>query len=583
MPTHLWDFVKRLWLRNPYRLEFDVKRNRTSIRASLPKTALPAKWGFTLIELVIVFGIIASLFSTGIYVNSVGSLNRARDAQRARDLEQIKTAVELYYHDTNCFPPTTDVTFTSALSGGALWQEGGSIYMKKVPKDPAGTSSYIYKTDSVTCPQWMALFAKFTRPQTNFQACSMPDYAKSSPSCVPAGYDSTWGCVSSGNVTCNAPTPSTSPTPLPTSIPTPTPTLLAPAVTTAAATSITFTSAILNATINSNGLPTNYWWQYGTSNSSCSSLSTISDTGTINSGSASPSKQISGLAAGTNYWVCAVAQNSQGTTYGNVVSFSTTMVLNLAFDADHDGYYTGSASNQTATGFSLINGRTYYSTTTSGGAFSYLDPASALGANDCNDADLSVWQNLTGYQDADNDTYTFGGAQNVCSGVSLPSGWRSAPNGNDCNDSDATRWQYLTGYLDADGDTFTLSITGQVCSGTDFPPYNTTTNPYRKTQSSPLDCYDLNKDAKPGQTLYFTVQRDGGAAGSNPDSAGNTGDSYDYDCNGAQNMQYPSVCGGAIYSGWQTSVPACGTIGTFNSLSDGLPCYASIFKTQACK
>lgn len=952
----------------------------------IPHYSRASRAGFTLVELIVVFGIVAGLFSTGVYLNTTGSINKAHDAQRAHDLEQIKSSIELYYHDTNCFPPTTDTTFASALTGGTLWQEGSSIYMKKVPKDPNGTP-YTYKTDSAACPQWMMVFSKFSTAPKNFVACPVPPYA-TDPTCVPAGFDATWGCVSSGNVTCNAPTP----TPTPPGVPTPTPTqrqiawwkmdeaswtvdcsttsvtdssggnngkscpastgpaggavgkfgnagsfdgindyvygniavstfagdwtitawfnhnamtswagifsnsvgtndtaimtmkdtttqfginrvgvspdgifvdlgadhyskwifgvitregntikvyaykdgtLLQnsgtltwtlntdneyyigrhyqsasqifngtiddvriynyalsqaeiaalvgplPGATTVAATSITLTGATLNATINSNGVPTNYWWRYGTSNTSCSSLPNLTTTGTVNSGSSSPTSVLSGLATGTLYHFCAVAQNSANITYGNVLSFSTPM--NLVLDADHDGYYTGSASSQIVVASSIINLRRYYSTTTSGGAYSYLDPASALGANDCLDSNSNVYQTVSNLaQDADQDKYytgtpasqcvggstSVGGTPaykstgnglsatqtisvtiNVPSGVSSgdvmvagitfsngssvtltpPSGWilisgtrcdnndssgayssiamyykvagasepasytwttlspgvfyagwmsaysvidnsspidlgscqtngsssslttsviapsitttgtnemivtahgtyggaysftppagmteradlnntgsrsiesadalqavagvtglktatvstasygasaivalkpgstvyykdssgnntwilASSASGIDCLDSDATRWQNLTGWRDADGDTFTLSTTTTACSGASFPAYDISTNPYRSAQSSPLDCYDVNALAKPGQTSYFTTSRSDGSYDWNCDISIQAGTytrkkTFAGDCSISSALSLPADCG----------------------------------------
>jgi len=57
--------------------------------------------------------------------------------------------------------------------------------------------------------------------------------------------------------------------------------------------------------------------------------------------------------------------------------------------------------------------------------------------NDCNDSNPALYNYITGYKDTDLDTYTTGSAQSVCSGASLPSGWRAVANGNDCLDSNA--------------------------------------------------------------------------------------------------------------------------------------------------
>ncbi|MBI3088753.1 MAG: hypothetical protein HYY99_00615 [Candidatus Colwellbacteria bacterium] len=153
------------------------------------------------------------------------------------------------------------------------------------------------------------------------------------------------------------------------------------------------------------------------------------------------------------------------------------------------------------------------------------------GTSDCNDNSVSTWQYLTGYQDSDGDGVTLGGAQSVCSGDSLPSGWRSSSNGSDCNDGNPSIWQYLTGYWDGDGDSYGAGAANNVCSGSSLPGGWVTNS---------SDCYDLNASAKPGQTDYSTLNRGDG--------------SYDYDCNGSQD-QDPSVSCVTNLAGCQGNTP----------------------------
>jgi hypothetical protein len=56
---------------------------------------------------------------------------------------------------------------------------------------------------------------------------------------------------------------------------------------------------------------------------------------------------------------------------------------------------------------------------------------------DCNDTDASKWRLLTGYVDSDNDGYASGASQQICSGTSLPTGYKSTSSGIDCNDNNA--------------------------------------------------------------------------------------------------------------------------------------------------
>jgi hypothetical protein len=145
------------------------------------------------------------------------------------------------------------------------------------------------------------------------------------------------------------------------------------------------------------------------------------------------------------------------------------------------------------------------------------------GVIDCNDNNSAVWQNLTGYVDADGDGYTTGGAVQVCSGASLPTGYRAAANGNDCNDSNASVWQNLTGYLDADGDGYTVGSGTSVCSGSSV--VWSAGSPYRAAATA-TDCNDTNTNNSnlvwASVTCYHDADNDGYGAGTAYNCMNNT-------------------------------------------------------------
>ena len=153
---------------------------------------------------------------------------------------------------------------------------------------------------------------------------------------------------------------------------------------------------------------------------------------------------------------------------------------------------------------------------------------------DCDDNDNSTFQYLQGARDVDNDTFTAGALESVCSGTGLPVGWRLArsaqddcddavPSCNvdcvtlqyinsdndvargaqsrrgcdapalynlpftapiDCDDNDNSTFQYLQGARDVDNDTFTVGALESVCSGTGLPAG------WRSARSAPEDCDD---------------------------------------------------------------------------------------------
>jgi len=160
-------------------------------------------------------------------------------------------------------------------------------------------------------------------------------------------------------------------------------------------------------------------------------------------------------------------------------------------------------------------------------------------------ADASCCSTICG-TDADNDGYFSQalGHTGTCQAASKPY--------TDCDDTTGTKWQTLTCYRDADADTYTLAgaalCTGSSCSSPDAT--------YKSSASSPLDCYDANANAKPGQTTYYTTNRGDG--------------SFDYNCDGQETLNdCISSCPGTgcfagcrICGGGWLSTTVCGTPGT---------------------
>lgn len=97
---------------------------------------------FTLIELLVVISIIGILIalSASAFLSTKAS---ARDTKRKADLEEIRSALEIYRTDCGRYPAT--VAFGSALTGDGSSSSCGTAntYMAKVPNDPQ-TSAYQY-------------------------------------------------------------------------------------------------------------------------------------------------------------------------------------------------------------------------------------------------------------------------------------------------------------------------------------------------------------------------------------------------------------------------------------------------------
>lgn len=100
--------------------------------------------GFTLIEILIVVGIIAALaVMAGMSYSSV--LQRSRDGKRKSDIEQIRSALELYRADKGYYPP----------DGGAIndfvnvtdMLDAFEGYINAIPRDPSGDEYKYMATD----------------------------------------------------------------------------------------------------------------------------------------------------------------------------------------------------------------------------------------------------------------------------------------------------------------------------------------------------------------------------------------------------------------------------------------------------
>ena len=78
--------------------------------------------GFTMVELAIVICLISILAATG-FTSYEASLRNSRDAKRKSDLENFRSALELYRADNNFYPAT----------GGGSWTDFSSLESILVP------------------------------------------------------------------------------------------------------------------------------------------------------------------------------------------------------------------------------------------------------------------------------------------------------------------------------------------------------------------------------------------------------------------------------------------------------------------
>lgn len=96
--------------------------------------------GLTLVELLIVIMIIGVLAGVVLSINFQQQLKKARDSKRKVDIEQIRSALEMYRSDAGSYPTTA--ILTSPICGGNLTYLTNTYLIK--PCDPKNVSPNQY-------------------------------------------------------------------------------------------------------------------------------------------------------------------------------------------------------------------------------------------------------------------------------------------------------------------------------------------------------------------------------------------------------------------------------------------------------
>lgn len=101
--------------------------------------------GLTLVELLVVIGVIAILASVMVFViDPITQFKKGRDTRRKADLSQIQAALEFYRADQGYYP-------SSLPSCGNPFTSGTTTYLAKVPCDPTASPPYTYTPSPSAC------------------------------------------------------------------------------------------------------------------------------------------------------------------------------------------------------------------------------------------------------------------------------------------------------------------------------------------------------------------------------------------------------------------------------------------------
>lgn len=116
------------------------------------KKVLKSKAGFTLIELMVVIGIIGVL-STIVYANLGSARGSSRNAERQSDIRNLQTAIELYKKQYGTYPTAgcgTSPLVIVSESCPTYIENLAPEFISVLPKDPqrGSAAGYSYVTNS---------------------------------------------------------------------------------------------------------------------------------------------------------------------------------------------------------------------------------------------------------------------------------------------------------------------------------------------------------------------------------------------------------------------------------------------------
>lgn len=128
--------------------------------------------GFTLVELLVAITIIGVLSSI-VAMGYAGQLKKARDGKRKADLENIRSALEIYRSDCGAYPTSGAFPFGTAFNDCH-----GNQDMATVPNDPSG-GNYSYVQSSSNSYSLCANLEVCSGCPTNL--CSSYNYKVTNP------------------------------------------------------------------------------------------------------------------------------------------------------------------------------------------------------------------------------------------------------------------------------------------------------------------------------------------------------------------------------------------------------------------
>ena len=171
-----------------------------------------------MVELLIAIAVLGIMAAGLLYlIDPLGQIQKANDARRKSDLEQLQRTLEVYYNDNGIYPPNSSSgnygtspfctgnnyrilpTTSTCYEWGTVW----TAYNTTLPKDPKSSRNYVYYSTGQS--YW--LYASLERGSKDSQVCNPDNNTETDDACTNAPADATCGSVCNFGVS----SPNTSP------------------------------------------------------------------------------------------------------------------------------------------------------------------------------------------------------------------------------------------------------------------------------------------------------------------------------------------------------------------------------------
>lgn len=156
-----------------------------------------ARYGFTLVELLVTISIIAVLGAVAFVFFNQAQIS-GRDSKRMGDLREAQKALEQYFALTRSYPAAAapgNALLTSLTTIDSYFESG------KVPSDPDSAASYPYRYWKCPTDQKYLICSKLESCNKNCNRTNWPSVVDGTPGCTAASDGTTpaagFYCVSS--------------------------------------------------------------------------------------------------------------------------------------------------------------------------------------------------------------------------------------------------------------------------------------------------------------------------------------------------------------------------------------------------